>query len=88
MSKQKAGLISPAFCFMYSSSYMLLSIKLSALPAALKKKDRMKRMIKTTKRIFAIPAEADAMPVKPSTPAMRARTKKVKAQDNIRVFIN
>ncbi len=37
-------------------------------------------------RICAIPAEAPAIPVKPKSPAITARIKKVKAQDSIFIF--
>lgn len=61
-------------------------MKLSAFPAALKKNEAMKRMIKTTKRIWAILAAAPAIEVKPSTPAIIARIKNVRAQESIGLF--
>jgi len=41
------------------------------------------RIRKTTKRIWAMPAEAPAMPEKPRTPATSASRKKISAQPNM-----
>jgi len=43
----------------------------------------MKKIMKITKRIFAIQAEVPAMPAKPKTPAMMAITRNNMAHDNI-----
>jgi hypothetical protein len=46
-------------------------------------RDTRKKTKKKMKQIWAIPAAVPATPVKPSTPAMRAITRKVKVQLNI-----
>jgi hypothetical protein len=43
----------------------------------------MKRTMKTTNRIFAMPASADAIPRNPNIPAKIAKMKKSKAHPNI-----
>lgn len=63
-----------------------LSTALSTFPAARKKNEAIKSTAKTKKRIFAIPAAAEAMPPNPKTPAIRANMKNVSAQDNIAVL--
>jgi hypothetical protein len=44
----------------------------------------MKKIMKITKRTFAIKAEVPAMPAKPKIPAMMAITRNNMAHDNIR----
>lgn len=66
--------------------YKFLSTNLSALSAALKKKEAINNRTKITNSILAIPAEAAATPVKPNIPAMIASIKNVSAQESIVVF--
>ncbi len=51
---------------------------------AIKETTRRTRNMKN--RICAIPADAPAIPVKPKSPAITARIKKVRAQDSIIIF--
>ena len=78
----KTGFIRPVFCIV-RFCYRFRSRTSSAFPAARKKNEATKSTMKITKRIFAIPADADAIPPNPKIPAMIASTKNVSAQDNI-----